>query len=165
MDVVLLGGAPGIGKSAVARELLSAAARGSRLVQWVDVDSLWFHQPWQVTDRTKAMVEANLAAVLANAVRGGVDTVVVTWVFQGSHMHDLVRELAPEGVSFTTVQLVARAATWRARFGGDSTRAEIDAFYETRYAAAQQTEADHRIDTDGLDPVAIAEGLVHLLDI
>ena len=163
MRVVLLGGAPGVGKTAVARWLLLIAARGPTLVQWVDVDALWRHQPWEVNDRTKKMVESNLRAVLANALDAEIDLVVVTWVFQSAEMHDLVRQLAPPGVAVQTIQLIASEATWRARFEGDPNRPPIDAFFESRYAAAQVTPVDHRICTDDLDAASIATTLAATL--
>jgi 2-phosphoglycerate kinase len=153
--VVLVGGAPGIGKTTVARRLLDLAARGTTTVQHLDVDALWLHQPWRVDDQTKAMVQANLAAVLANAVAAGIDVVVVTWVFQDTRMHELVRSLTPADVVVETVQLVASEDRWRARFESDR-RPPIDAFYESRYAGAQSTPADHRIDTDDCDPEQVA---------
>ena len=48
MRLALVGGAPGIGKTSVARRLLEIAIAGRTLVQWVDVDALWLHQPWRV---------------------------------------------------------------------------------------------------------------------
>ena len=41
MRVVLLGGAPGIGKTTTAWRLMEFAQAGADLVQWVDVDALW----------------------------------------------------------------------------------------------------------------------------
>ena len=81
MRIVLLGGAPGVGKSTTARELLRGAASGSLLVQWVDVDALWSHQPWRVDEVTTAMLQANLRAVMSHAAAAAVDVLIVTWVF------------------------------------------------------------------------------------
>lgn len=93
MRTILLGGAPGVGKSATARALLGRAAHGDRLVQWVDVDNLWLHQPWCVSAALRSMLQANLRAVLANADAARVDIVVVTWVFQGPEMARSGRDL------------------------------------------------------------------------
>ncbi len=163
MRLVLIGGAPGIGKSSVCRSLLGRAAEGSALVQWVDVDALWLHQPWRVDARTRAMVQANLAAVMSNAQRAGIDVLLVTWVFQNEAMHALVARQAPEGVAIETVQLVAEESTWRDRFTSDPARPPIDGFYEGRYADANATPADHRIETDGRDPGEVAALLAEVL--
>lgn len=165
MRVVLLGGAPGVGKTVAARELLGIAATGERLVQWVDVDALWLHQPWRVDDRTKAMVESNLRCVLANSLRAGVNVVVVTWVFQNQGMHSLVRALLPDGASVLTIQLLASEERWRERFEGDGDRPAIDDFFLTRYAEAQATPADHRLDTNCMRPHEVAAEVAHLVGI
>ena len=56
MRLALVGGAPGIGKTSVARRLLEIAIAGRTLVQWVDVDALWLHQPWRVDTTDPAPV-------------------------------------------------------------------------------------------------------------
>ncbi|MBZ2196026.1 AAA family ATPase [Occultella gossypii] len=163
MCMVLLGGAPGIGKSAVARECLGLAAAGARLTQWVDVDALWAHQPWEVSDRTTAMVQANLRAVIANADAAGMELVLVTWVFQDARMQDLVRSLAPTGLATVSVQLHAEPATWRRRFEADPGRPELGDFYRRRYDEAQRTPSDHVLHTDGKTARAVAVELAALL--
>ncbi|TDE97199.1 hypothetical protein EXU48_03010 [Occultella glacieicola] len=163
MRLVLLGGAPGVGKSTVAREFLSLAADGSVLVQWVDVDSLWAHQPWEVTERTTAMVQANLRAVIANADAAGIELLLVTWVFQDTSMQDLVRTLAPPALPTVSVQLHAEPETWRHRFESDSARPELDDFYRRRYIEAQRTPSDHVLHSDGKDARALARELGQLL--
>jgi len=161
--VVLLGGAPGVGKSAVGRALLFKVMLGERLVQWVDVDALWLHQPWRVDDQTKTMVQENLRCVMANAAAGGVDTLVITWVFQGPEMHALVEGLAPTGAEILRVQLVADEAPWRARFEADVERPPLNDFFIDRYRAAQLTPVDHRVDVSGDDPSVAAGVLAALL--
>lgn len=164
MRLVMLGGAPGVGKTSVARALLGLVAGGDPLVQWIDVDALWQHQPWRVDDRTKLMLQRNLQAVLANADAAGVDVVIVTWVYQSGEFHKLVADLAPLNSETFTVQLRASATVWRERFTLDAVRPAIDAFYEHRYFAAQSTPADHIIETDGLSVTQIATMILRLLN-
>lgn len=156
MDLILVGGAPGVGKSTVAEEILGLAIGGDRRLQWVDVDTLWRHQPWRVDERTTAMVRANLRSVLRHAADAGMDTVLVTWVFQDSGLHELVQSLAPAGTPTTTVQLVASPEAWSGRLAVRSIAAEHEPFYRGRYAQAQSTPADHVVDTDGLTPAEVA---------
>jgi hypothetical protein len=129
----------------------------------VDVDALWLHQPWRVDDRTKRMVQSNLAAVMTNALTAGVDVLVLTWVFQGPEMHALVRRLAPPEASFESIQLLVDESAWRARFGSGGDRPPIDSFYVSRYVGAQSTAADHFLDTTELDPLRAAEVLADML--
>ncbi|GIG68082.1 hypothetical protein Pen01_43770 [Phytomonospora endophytica] len=157
--MVLLGGAPGVGKSAVATEFLRLAEGGGELVQWVDVDALWSHQPWRVDAAMISMVQANLRAVIGNAAMAGVELLLVTWVFQETSFHELLRELAPDGVKVTTVQLLAGETTWRERWAADDSRPPIGEFFEDRYRAAQATPADFAVATDGVDAVTAARAV------
>ncbi len=156
MRVVLLGGAPGVGKSTTARELLRSASHGPILVQWVEVDALWSHQPWRVDEVTVAMLHSNLRAVMSNAAAAAVQVLIVTWVFQDTAMQNLLRQLAPEGSHISTVQLCMGETSWRQRFTADVTRPSIDQFFEDRYKQAQTTAADHVVEVDGLAPNEIA---------
>ena len=148
----MLGGAPGVGKSSVARRLLELAASGPELLQWVDVDALWLHQPWRVDERMTTMMQANLRAVAGHAARAGVDILLITWVFQSAGMHRLVTSLLPPASTTVSVQLHAGPDTWRRRFQADPERPGLNEFYQGRYAAAQETPADHIVDTDGRAP-------------
>lgn len=163
MTMALLGGAPGVGKTATARECLGLSAGGSALVQWIDVDALWAHQPWRVNDTMIAMLQSNLRAVIEHAADADVDLLLVTWVFQDTSFHDLLESLAPAEVRTTTVQLRAGEPTWRARFTADTARPEINAFYTDRYRAAQATPVDHVIETDGLDVRSVAQATMTAL--
>lgn len=154
--VVMMGGAPGIGKSSVARRLLELAGSGQDLLQWVDVDALWLHQPWRVDERMTAMVQANLRAVADHADRAGVDILLITWVFQSAEMHHLVTSLLPPAATAVSVQLHAGHDTWRTRLDADQERPDLNDFYQGRHAAAQATPADHIVDTDGLAPIDAA---------
>lgn len=152
----MVGGSPGVGKTTAARAVMRLAERGPELVQWVDVDCLWLHQPWRVDERTRVMVEANLRAVAGNAARAGVDVLLITWVFQSAEMHRLVAGLLPPGTTSVSVQLLASPEVWRGRFEGDPERGEADDSYRRKYASAQGTPADHVIVTDGLTPGEVA---------
>ena len=152
----MLGGAPGVGKTTAARRLLWLAEEGPDLVQWVDVDALWLHQPWRVDERTRAMVQANLRAVADHAAQAEVDVLVITWVFQSAEMHRLVVSLLPSGATSVSVQLRATGEVWRRRFEDDPERPSLSEFHHVRYTEAQATPSDHVVETDGLAPVEVA---------
>lgn len=126
------------------------------LLQWVDVDALWMHQPWRVDDVMRGVVEANLRAVLGGAAVAGVDVVIVTWTFHDRQLRDVVVGAAPDDVEVRSVQLVASEAVWRQRFEADEHRPRVDAFYEQRYAQAQSAAADLLLDTSVLDVEHVA---------
>jgi len=157
------GGAPGIGKTTVARRLMGLAAAGPDLVQWVDVDSLWLHQPWRVDERMKTMVHENLRAVARHAAQASVDVLVITWVFQSAEMHRLVAALLPPDAQAMSVQLHAGHDAWARRFEADPERPGLNEHYESRYAEAQATPADHVVDTDGLTPAEIARRIADVV--
>lgn len=159
----MLGGAPGIGKSAAVRRLLELAQGRPSLVQWVDIDSLWLHQPWRVDERMTTMMRANLRSVAGHAAQARVDVLVITWVFQSAEMHHLVTALLPPASRITSVQLHASHETWSSRFEADPERPSLDDFYQSRYAAAQVTPADYIVETDGLTPIEIAHRVAALV--
>ncbi|MFI7643175.1 AAA family ATPase [Nonomuraea sp. NPDC049400] len=156
MRAVMLGGAPGVGKTTVARRLLDLVQAGQQLVLWLDVDSLWQHQPWRVDERMTTMVRANLRAVAEHAATAEVDILVITWVFQSAEMHRLVAGLLPSGTPAISVQLHASRETWHQRFESDPERPGLTDFYRSRYTQAQTTVVDHVVDTDGLTPFEVA---------
>jgi hypothetical protein len=131
-------------------------------VQWVEVESLWRHQPWHLSEQTTRLRDDNLRAVLANAQRAGVDTVVVTWVFATTAQHDLVRALAPADVDVTTVQLTASESVWRLRFGSDPLRKHPTDVDVQRWAD-HSVDSDHVVATDGLDGQAVGRVLAGLV--
>ena len=160
MRVVLLGGAPGIGKTTTARRLMEFAQAGPDLVQWVDVDALWFHRPWRVDERTKAMVHANIRAVADHAAQAGVDVPLITWVFHTADMHRLVAGLLPPGSEITSVQLHAGHEVWTRRYRGDPERGGAPlVHHEEGYTETHAVSVDHVVKTDGLTPIEVADAV------
>jgi hypothetical protein len=165
MRVVLLGGAPGIGKTTTARRLMELAQAGPELVQWVDVDALWFHLPWTVDERWKAMVQANLRAVADHAAQAGVDVLLITWVFPTADVHRIVAGLLPPGSKITSVQLRAGHEAWTRRFTADPERPSLNDNYERGYTACQAVPGDHVVETDGLTPIEVADAVALAIDL
>jgi chloramphenicol 3-O-phosphotransferase len=160
MRVVLLGGAPGIGKTTTARRLMELAQAGPDLVQWVDVDALWFHRPWRVDERTKAMVHANIRAVADHAAQAGVDVLLITWVFHTADLHRLVAGLLPPDSEITSVQLHAGHEVWTRRYMGDPERGGGPlAHHEEGYTKTHAVPVDHVVKTDGLTPIEVADAV------
>lgn len=149
LRLVLLGGPPAVGKSAVAEALLGRFIDNAPVrVQWIDVDTLWRHQPWRVDDTTITMLHANLRSVLHNAAIAGFDVAIVSWVFQDSGFHDLVVSLAPDNTAHLRIRLDASQPVWEERLATRSIGDEHRAFYEQRYTEARLSPADHVVQTD-----------------
>jgi chloramphenicol 3-O-phosphotransferase len=166
MRVVLLGGAMGIGKTTTARCLMEMAQAGPDLVQWVDVDALWFHRPWRVDEVTKAMVEANIRAVADHAAQASVDVLLITWVFPAANVHRIVAGLLPPGCEITSVQLHASHEVWARRLMGDPERSNLNfdpeerhTHHEERYMETHAVPVDHVVKTDGLTPIEVANAV------
>lgn len=142
---------------------MELVAGGPRLVQWVDVDYLWLHQPWHVDERMREMVHANIRAVADHAAQAGVDILLITWVFQSAEMHSLVAGLLPPTATSLSIQLHAGREMWQQRFEGDPERRGMNEHHRERYTSAQATPADHVIDTDGMTPIEVARRVAELL--
>jgi adenylate kinase family enzyme len=81
--LIFIAGAPGVGKSTVARSLMDRLPD----TVWLDGDDLWRMSPFRVDETTTAMVERNIAAVLREFLQGGFRYVVLSWVL---HRQDIV---------------------------------------------------------------------------
>ncbi len=73
--LLLLGGPPGVGKTTVAPLLADRLAPCAG----VEGDDLWRMSPTLITDRTRAMVESNIASVLTRFLAAGHEWVFLSW--------------------------------------------------------------------------------------
>jgi hypothetical protein len=64
-----------------------------------------------------------------------------------------------------SVQLHADHDTWVRRFEAEPRRPGLNDFYQSRYAAAQATPADHVVDTGGIAPEEVARRVAALIGI
>lgn len=115
--LILVGGPMGVGKTALCRELKKLAAPCA----FLDGDWCWDMEPFQVTEETKALVQANIATLLGRYLAcGAFQNVVFCWVMhQRETVEALLAALPLEGVEVTWVTLLAREETLRRRIGGD----------------------------------------------
>ncbi len=74
--LILLGGAPGVGKSAVASLLLKRLENSV----WLDGDDLWRMNPFTVTESRKRMVLKNISLVLSSFLGETFEYVILSWV-------------------------------------------------------------------------------------
>ena len=115
--LILVGGPMGVGKTALCRELKKLAAPCA----FLDGDWCWDMEPFQVTEETKALVQANIATLLGRYLAcGAYQNVVFCWVLhQRETVEALLSSLPLEGVEVTWVSLVAGEDTLRQRIGKD----------------------------------------------
>ncbi|HQQ67925.1 MAG TPA: AAA family ATPase [Candidatus Cloacimonadota bacterium] len=74
--LILIGGAPGTGKSSVASRLYRRLENSV----WLDGDDLWMMNPFRVTEARKAMVLNNAAFVLSSYISESFSYIIFSWV-------------------------------------------------------------------------------------
>ncbi|MFC1736384.1 AAA family ATPase [Candidatus Hydrogenedentota bacterium] len=117
--LVFIGGAPGVGKSTIASELLGRVGNSV----WLDGDDLWRMQPFIVNEATKDMVEKNIQFVLRSFLRAEFAYVFFTWVLHDRAIVDrLLKGLDGEPFQFSMFTLVCDKQTLLTRLSQDSRR-------------------------------------------
>ena len=157
--LLFIGGAPGVGKSKVAHELL-------RLVKnsiWLDGDDLWRMQPFVVNEAMTNMVERNIQFVLRSFLKAGFMHVFFTWVLHDQAIIDRILEgLDDERFQFSMFTLVCDKRTLLTRLSQDSERTTD---VELALKRLRQTERLSSQKTDTIDrgPEAIAKEIIQNL--
>lgn len=146
----LIGGAMGVGKTAVCRRL---KAETDKCV-FLDGDWCWDAHPFQVTAETKAMVLDNIRHLLNNFLRcSAYETIVFCWVMhEQAIIDDILRGLDVTDCRVRAVSLVCDEDTLRARLEKDI-RAGIRTADVTarslRYLPLYAALSTRKIDTTG----------------
>ena len=84
--LIIINGAPGVGKSTVGSLLFSKLNNSA----FLDGDSVWRINPFEVNEKTKDIVEQNIAFVLRNYIEAGYEYVILAWVL---HMQSIIDRL------------------------------------------------------------------------
>jgi len=102
--LILIGGAPGVGKSTVARKIFTHLDN----CVWLDGDNLWRMNPFIVNEKTKQMVERNIHYVLRSFIKEDFSYVLFTWVL---HLNQLLngfcQPFPDHNLSYSTSRLSA----------------------------------------------------------
>ncbi len=157
--LIFIGGAPGVGKSTVARRLL---VRLDHAV-WLNGDDLWRMHPFVVNQATTRMVEANLQLVLGSFVAAGFSYVLFTWVLHDQSIIDrLLNGITDTPFQFSLFTLVCDEETLKSRLTSDTSRCTDTSLALRRL---QQTLAlgSCKIDTTGQTPEVIVEEIMGLI--
>ena len=91
--LVIVNGAPGIGKTITCRELQRLLDKSV----WLDGDWCWMTNPWIVTEETKRMAEENIAFLLDNFLKcSEYKYVLFSWIFRSDEVFNHILERLQE---------------------------------------------------------------------
>ena len=157
--LILLTGAPSIGKSTVARELLGRLNSAA----WLDGDDVWRINPFSVNTLTKALVERNICCILRNYLEAGLSWVILSWVLHRQEIIDrLLFALADVEHECYAFALVADEAALCQRYAEDARRDPLSAPPLDRLRQSRETNTI-QIDTTNKTPQEVAaEVLQHI---
>lgn len=104
-NLIIVGGAAGVGKTATCRELQKILPRNV----FLDADCCWDMQPFVVTGETKAMVNNNIAYLLNGFLAcSEFQNVIFCWVLHEQHiLDDLIHALNVNGCTIHCFSLVS----------------------------------------------------------
>lgn len=157
--LIMLGGAPGVGKSTVA-SLLNERLDNSI---WLDGDDLWRMNPFAVTESAKNMVLRNIRLVLGSFLSETFDYVIFSWV-----MHDpatvtrILSDLDPGRFRLIHRTLSCSEDTLLRRIAGQN-RERDPRLCLNRLRAARQGFPE-LLETDGLSAGQVAELIMGIID-
>ena len=116
-DLYLIGGAMGVGKTAVSQQL----KRDLPNSVFLDGDWCWDADPFLVTEETKAMVLENICFLLGNFMRcTAYDHVIFCWVMHQQEIIDsILSKLKTEDCRIHCVSLVCGPDVLEKRLCGD----------------------------------------------
>lgn len=105
----LIGGAMGVGKTAVGQRMKELCDRSV----FLDGDWCWDSHPFQVTEETKSMVMENICTLLGNFLRcSAYETVIFCWVMHQQAIVDtLLSRLPTENCHVYAVSLLCSEET------------------------------------------------------
>jgi broad-specificity NMP kinase len=110
--LILISGAPGVGKSEVASRLYKMLEECA----WLDGDDVWRVHPFRVDAERVALAERNVMAVLHNYLSSGCAHVILTWVLHRQEIIDrILRGLDDVPFETSVVTLVCDESTLESR--------------------------------------------------
>ncbi|MBI2851397.1 MAG: AAA family ATPase [Chloroflexi bacterium] len=143
MKLIIINGAPGIGKTTVGKLLHNRLSNSA----FLDGDDVWRINPFEVNEKTKGLVEKNITLVLRNYLEAGYEYVILAWVLHHQSAIDRLisrlDDLAPKIHIFT---LVANEDTLVSRLQADKKIARNPAIARVRLRQSQLMETK-KIDT------------------
>ena len=154
--LVIVNGAPGVGKSTVAEIVFSGLSNAA----FLDGDDVWRIRPFEVNDRTKAIVGKNIPFVLRSYLEAAYDYVLLAWVMHRQEIIDAILEaLSDLEFDLHVFTLVAEEGVlcerWRSRAGKQAVPELVgDRLRQSRRLRTTQ------IDTTGMEPDEVADRIL-----
>lgn len=113
----LIGGAMGVGKTAVSQQLKIDLPNSV----FLDGDWCWDASPFQVTEETKTMVTGNICYLLNNFLHcSAYENIIFCWVMHEQFIIDsIVERLNTENCNVKCISLITDEATLRKRLEAD----------------------------------------------
>lgn len=87
--LIIINGAPGVGKTTTCRELQRLLDRNV----WLDGDWCWMTNPWILTEETRKMAEGNIAFLLDSFLNcSEYKFVLFSWIFRSDEVFNHILE-------------------------------------------------------------------------
>jgi len=157
MRVVVITGAPGVGKTSVARHLIGFCPPGTA---FLDTDQLADIHPWHIDERFLNIVGANLRACLENFSFANIHTVVVSGVIVQGGIYDQIEEFISDS-RFDWIFYALRADVLTIRNRIQSSSNEETRCFRLKWLHRCRIESCLPsccvIDTDALSALSVAE--------
>ena len=157
--LILINGPPGIGKTSVARLVFARLPNSA----FLDGDDVWQINPFEVTDRTKAIVERNIPFVLRGYLEAGYEYVILSWVMHQQAIIDWLLEQLRDlrfdvGVFTLIAEEQALHDRWRTRAGHD----EVSQVVSDRLRQSLELDTT-KVDTTHLTAEQVADRILAAL--
>ena len=150
--LIFIGGAPGIGKSAVAGLLLNDLLD----CIWLDGDDLWRMNPFIVDDHTKIMVEKNIIFILNSFIKERFSYIIFTWVLHLDSVVDTILSgIDQSDLDFLHYTLICDEKTLKERLSMYADRTTDTSLALKRLRESQNVKSS-KIDTVNKAPFEIA---------
>lgn len=156
---IIINGTPGIGKTTVAKLLFARLKNCAYLCG----DEVWQINPFEVNERTKAIVEKNIPFVLRSYLEAGYQSVILDWVLPRQEIIDqILRPLADLNFEAQVFTLVADEKVAVERALARAGEARNPEGVRERLRQSRQLDSV-QIDTTSLSAEAISDKIFDLL--
>jgi chloramphenicol 3-O-phosphotransferase len=157
--LIIINGAPSVGKSAVANSVFPQLPNSA----FLDGDDVWRINPFEVTEQTKAIVERNIPFVLRSYLEAGYEYVLLAWVMHRQEIIDrVVGELSDLDFELHVFTLVAEESVLQDRWRRLTGSEEDSSLVADRLRQSRDLDST-KIDTTGLSADQTARRIVDAL--